>query len=411
MVQRHFHERKPVSASRMALQSDYTKDIDWRPMTVRERVLKFPGSVKTLYKDWQLYQCIRDAATTPRNAWTMNDHRLSAPPETDPFGTSNRRRPDTTHSCIPWRQREQQRRFWHDITTVLPVVVVWLLPIVGYIPMFVSIAAPRQLLSRHFHNDYETYHYNQLAYQQRHAHFRNVQELFWDSFSVPAREAAHEWANEQNSTATDSAGPVLVDHLLPLYRAVLGDAGSSSSPSSSPTASVNLFPRNYLVHFALAVGVYQTLPPKLSDWLATWTPSWWLRRKVRQLAVTVAHVDHALVVVVSPEGTKAGELTTRNENDVVAILTDVELMDACLMRGLPVVDVTTDEMHVCLRNHVRMISNLELQIVHASMPQPPKGRETMTVPPTRNNQPRSIDAEAFGLFTLHLPIIRDYFKR
>ena len=121
-------------------------------MTVRERVLLFPTSVQRLWKDWLLYQNIRDAAATPRNAWTVHPQRLSL---------QGALASGIVHSHIPWRQREQQRRFREGVATVLPVVVLWMIPVVGYLPMLLAVAAPRQVLSRHFHNEYEQRLYNQ----------------------------------------------------------------------------------------------------------------------------------------------------------------------------------------------------------------------------------------------------------
>ena len=161
-------------------------------MTVWERIRIFPTSVSRLWKDWLLYQNIRDAAATPRNAWTIPGTTTQSATTTTTKNANNNAVDDEgrtvvspaevpllvakqmVHSHIPWRQREQQRRFLDGLSTVLPVVVLWCVPIVGYVPMLLAIAAPRQLLSRHFHNDFEAVQYNRLAYRQRHAHFAAV---------------------------------------------------------------------------------------------------------------------------------------------------------------------------------------------------------------------------------------------
>jgi len=117
------------------------EDDNWRHWTVKERVVQFPQGVKLLHKHWLLYQNIRDAATTPHNAWTTK-----------------------RGARIPWRQQYQQRLFLDGISTVLPVVIFWMIPFLGYVPMLLAVAAPRQLLSRHFHNDYEMAEYNKAAY-------------------------------------------------------------------------------------------------------------------------------------------------------------------------------------------------------------------------------------------------------
>jgi hypothetical protein len=138
MIRRRLHEMPPP------LKSDNTTTTtndDWsqQPMSAQQRVIKFPSSVQMLWKDWLLYQNIRDAAKTKRNAWTIGQQQQLSSPEAVVASQA-------MHSPrIPWRQREQQRRFLDGLATVLPVVVLWMIPIIGYIPMFLSIAAPRQV--------------------------------------------------------------------------------------------------------------------------------------------------------------------------------------------------------------------------------------------------------------------------
>ena len=428
-------------------------------MTVWERIRIFPTSVSRLWKDWLLYQNIRDAAATPRNAWTI--------PGTTTTTTTKNANNNTVdagqtvvstaevpllvakqmvHSHIPWRQREQQRRFLDGLSTVLPVVVLWCVPIVGYVPMLLAIAAPRQLLSRHFHNDYEAVQYNRLAYRQRHAHFAAVvrgmcsirtkkDDVVSDDETTPATWIETWHKNCGGGAAVDAAGPVL-DNLLPFYQAVF--ARSSSTPtgtiSNGPLwlSSVDRFPRNYLVHFALAVGVYETFPS--SSWSATlaqWSPSWYLRRRVRHIALTVEDDDHALLLQRETSfGAKRGAA-------VVAQLTEMEVTDACLVRGLPIIHInigehddddghqyrplTAEQMRKCLSNHLDMLASLEEQIAAQQLQQQAQDDSEShrnsdgdnCSPPQQQRRRRrllSVNEEALGLFTLHLTILRDHLK-
>lgn len=331
-----------------------------------------------------MYRNIRDAASTRRNAWTVQPRRLS------PQGA---RAVDRVHSRIPWRQREQQRRFMDGIGTVLPVVALSMIPLVGYVPMFVAIAAPRQLLSRHFHNEYEQFEYNRLAYQQRYARFATVQELFLRQVSEEARVSVEQWRKEEDDShkISDAAGPVL-DNLLPFYESVF---------ASGSLSTVDQLPRNYLVQFALTVGVYHSFPPDMSVHLGKLSPSWWLRRTVRHIVTTVADDDNALIL---QREESFGEPTTHGEGSVAGTLSEMEVMDACLMRGLPVVNTTVEQMRECLANHLNMIAALEKQMSAAQS-------KTSEYPADKNSHSISVNEESLGLFTLHLAILRDFLKK
>jgi len=433
-------------------------------MTVWERIKIFPTSVSRLWKDWLLYQNIRDASLTPRNAWTIPGTTKTTIKTTKNANKNNAVDEGRTvvstaeaplllvakqmvHSHIPWRQREQQRRFLDGLSTVLPVVILWCVPIVGYVPMLLAIAAPRQLLSRHFHNDFEAVQYNRLAYRQRHAHFATVvQEMCsirtkndddTDDETTPASWI--EMWHKDGAAAVDAAGPVL-DNLLPFYQSVFASKSGTSNGKNSNGAlwlsSVDRFPRNYLVHFALAVGVYQTFPSSWSATLAQLSPSWWLRRRVRYIALTVEDDDHALLLQRETSfGAKRGAA-------VVAQLTEMEVTDACLVRGLPIIHtitgehdneddhqhlpLTAEQMRECLSNHLDMIASLEEQIAAQQLQQQHAQDDSERQrnknsdgsngsPPQQQGRRRrrrllSVNEEALGLFTLHITILRDHLK-
>jgi hypothetical protein len=79
------------------------RDVVDRPMTAVDRIKIFPTAVMDLWREYQLYQTINEAAaTTQRNVW---------------------------RGRIPRRQREQQRHFVESIAVVGPLILVWLPPI------------------------------------------------------------------------------------------------------------------------------------------------------------------------------------------------------------------------------------------------------------------------------------------
>jgi LETM1-like protein len=315
-----------------------------RPMTIRERVLTFPTSVYMLWKDWQLHVNIRDAAATKRNAWTVQNQASSAVTHSE----------TNALSIIPWRQREQQRRFLDSLSTVLPTVVLWLLPIIGYVPMFLAILAPRQLLSRHFFNQYEIRQFNRLEYQQRYEHYSKVQQLAALAFGTRGMDELFD--NNEAWLGSDSAGPLPVDlnHVVEWITGSksINKNATNSEHAASITSLMNRMPRRYLVEFALAVGVYPTLASPWNTRMANCSPTWWLQRQVRHLAKAVAENDRALLkLVCEDEG--------RGIQDApLASLTDVEIMDACLLRGLPLANVTITDMRQCLVNHLRIVQPL-----------------------------------------------------
>jgi hypothetical protein len=353
-----------------------------RPMTIRERVLTFPSSVYMLWKDWQLYVNIRDAAATKRNAWTVVQPNNASKVVTCSLDTNN------PLSVVPWRQREQQRRFLDSLSTVLPTVVLWLLPIVGYVPMLLAILAPRQLLSRHFFNQYEILQFNRLEYQQRYEHYAPVQQLA--AFAFDKRGLDELFGNDQHWSGSDSAGPLPAD----LDHVVEWMTGSKSTNATNASASLlDRMPRRYLVEFALAVGVYPTLSSPWNSRLAHCSPTWWLQRQLRHLAQAVAEDDRALQRLVREEEGRG--------MDALASLTDVEIMDACLLRGLPLTNVTFTDMRQCLANHLRIMQYL-LDVDAKAI--------QYTHDPKRVQKSASLDSETIGMVAQHLAIIRDYGK-
>lgn len=334
-----------------------------RPWTTLERLQRFPIGVQELWMDFQHSQLITEASHTRLNAWTINHPlRKLKNRQHSSFQQANyaKDQDGLPPGRIPRRQHEHQRKLRHDLSLVLPIVALWIPPVVGYIPVLLAISAPRQALSRQFHNSFEVVQFANIEYQQRREQFPIVADAFWNLVSTmhnqpPAIGRTQEW---------DATGPVL--DAAQLYHAVFAD---NNLPQLS---AVKRIPRAYLTRFALAIGVYQTLPQPLNGIMAELTPSPWLRARVRQVAQDLCRDDAML-------------LSEGHHDDKCQRLTDVEVMDACLMRNLPM-DCSISEMRKCLTNHLHMIESAK-----ASM---------------QSGDP----TEEFGILTLHLSILRDYFK-
>lgn len=282
---------------------------NWRPSTLRERIVNFPRGVRKLMKDYDLYKNIHDASRTRLNSWTL-DRPLNkkAMSKTDFEIGSIVNRPGR----IPRRQYEQQRRATVDIGTSAPVILLWAVPVIGYVPMILGVAAPRQVLSRQFYNEYEVYDYAKLEYQQRKKEFAGLVEMFWNTTALGHRasELNIPWENKK-----DAAGPTI--DALPLYSIFANYANASSDHQLVKGAlqSVDSIPRKYLVKLALAIGVNQNLPGWLSPYVTKCSPTWWLQYRVRETAQVVSEDDRLL-------------LLERHDEDGCSSLSDIEVMDA-----------------------------------------------------------------------------------
>jgi hypothetical protein len=135
------------------------------------------------------------------------------------------------------------------------------------------------------------------------------------------------------------------------------------------------------VKFSLAIGINQFLPDWASSWVARVSPSWWLRREINRIAYIVCHDDELL-------------LQENHALDGCHSLTDMEVMEACLLRGLPITSNTSgqnhppveDDQRESLTNHLKMVEHVKKQM----------GNHDIT--------------EGFKLFTLHLAPLRYHLK-
>ena len=203
-----------------------------------------------LYLDCLRYKSIHDASRTPLNAWTIkHPHRKRKDGESEFFMHKNERRPGR----IPRRQYEQQRRLRNDIRTMAPLAAVSTMPFVGSIPMVLAVAVPRQILSHHFHNDYEYAMYARTEYRQRRSVYMEIGESFWSTMFINIKKSPIPQSQE------DTAGPIF-DGMI-IYSAFTDDTSVVSSipnlrMQQGSLSSINALPREYLVSaFSLSVRI------------------------------------------------------------------------------------------------------------------------------------------------------------
>jgi hypothetical protein len=86
-----------------------------------------------------------------------------------------------------------------DVRTIFFMGRSWLI-----VPMILVVAAPRQVLSRHFHNEYEIYHYAEIEYQQRKKEFSGLAEMFWNTTPI-----GHQASELKIPSDKEDAGPII----------------------------------------------------------------------------------------------------------------------------------------------------------------------------------------------------------
>ena len=144
---------------------------------------------------------------------------------------------------------------------------------------------------------------------------------------------------------------------------------------------------------SLATGIYQSLPKWLSPWITEWTPSWCLAYQIDRVGRMVVQDDILLL---------------EEEHDVTgcSTLTDTEVLDACLIRGLPVMSHSAEERRKCLTNHLKLIRSVKQRLLVRQQQQ-----QQQQLGKGGNNNGRNLSkTEGFRLFTLHLNPLRYHLK-
>lgn len=356
--------RETRGASRFMSSTDGPRDT--QEPTTRELVRNFPKGVKQLYGNILRYKNIHDASRTRLNAWTVRRSPLYRGAYSRPFIIVNE---ELRPGRIPRREHEEQRRLKEDLRKVIPVVALWAVPFIGTGLVAIAVLAPRQSLSRQFLNPYQKQLYAAIEYRQCQSHFHTLGGYVFNSVMISAKRINISLLEE------DAAGPVL--DLMPFY-AVFADELPENEAKNfilpvGKLASLDSYPREHLISLALANGLYQHLPEFLSTLAARLCP--WLRYEIRRIGTDITTDDKLL-------------LEEAYDSNGCYSMTDEEVINACLMRGLPVT-VSHDEMRVCLTNHLTMIRALKERV------------------PSEEHKP----SQGLKLLTMHLASIRYYLRK
>ena len=139
------------------------------------------------------------------------------------------------------------------------------------------------------------------------------------------------------------------------------------------------------VKLSLATGIYQSLPKWLSPWITEWTPAWCLAYQIDSIGRSIVQDDSLL-------------LEERHDITRCQTLTDIEVLDACLIRGLPIMNHSTNERRQCLTNHLKLIASVKQRLLIRQQQQQQHDRNIF-------------QTDGFRLFTLHLNPLRYHLKK
>ena len=233
------------------------------------------------------------------------------------------------NGIIPRQQIEQQRMLRHDIRIALPLVILSIPPIIGYIPVLMAIISPRQWMSRHFFNNHERLLNASIEVEQRRQHSTDLSQSLFQLLNMKHTNIPHHFSNK------DLVGPIL--DLVPLYQ-----QWDKTLHASDRILSV----RHHLVLLATMSGYLQRFPPILADPIRSILPSAWLRADILQHSDELCRDDDLLI----QEG-----------YDIMAcnIMTNDEVVEACWLRGLPIGIISTTG----IGNYTAMREQLTMHLI------------------------------------------------
>ena len=298
-------------------------------------ITHFKNGLNRLIDDYYLARCIHDATRT-RVSLMQRNGRL--PPE-----QNKKTYPDR-------RAREHLRQFGRDMSITLPTVAAFiLLPVVGNAALFLGMAFPRYLLSRQFHTTEQRREFAMEEYGSRRVWFVSLMHDADDtttdynasslssssSSSLRPKDIQNRTKGknlqQQLTMMMDVAGPIYDESsMLSLYECIL------DSHSSIDTLS-----RGHLVNLALANNLSSSLllPSYIApSFVQSCVPSMYLIRKLTTLAEDIIMDDMAMI----DEGYHHcynHDVDDRGDNNhhyYCVGMTDIEVFEACYIRGLPV---------------------------------------------------------------------------
>jgi hypothetical protein len=337
-------------------------------------LLNFPRGFQGIIQDVKLFLLIQDAARSPRNAWTKNIRPIAM----DRFSMFH------IYSHIPRQQQEFQRRLKRDLRKVLvPVLGYTLLPIVGNLFILLPALAPRRFSSRHFLDDPSMYMIASQEYQQRKKWYAKISRDFWMSTMIPAHIL--DQLRDTMEMSRNQEGQACIMDLSSLFHIVLpssNSVSSSTTPLSSSTMtlfhpSLMKLSSSQLYDLSRAYGITS------SSFFTHMVPKSHLRKRLLSIADDIIQDDAIL-------------LRENHHTHQCALLNDEEVLDACLLRGLPI-DHDSSQMRVQLTKYLYSI-------------EPWSPRLQRTTHTGTDHKQQEAHRDAVCLFVLLLPALRYNFE-
>ncbi|KAL3781779.1 hypothetical protein HJC23_009209 [Cyclotella cryptica] len=316
---------------------------------------------------------------------------------------------------LPRKTIRRSNRHLHqtqrDLRTTLPTVLGFIvLPGVGYGFLFMGIMFPRFLLSRQFHTREQRKEFAMEEYKERRRWFERLAGDFWGSFMRACPQLVFcEHAKKRDEVlsliSVDAAGPVLDEpsmiHIYDLcYKLIYRDEASPHSRVN--TSAFSTLPISHLHSISLACNLSSIFPlPAVasSALLQFCVPRPFLESRLTHLVEDIIADDATLLEEGHCEAGCDG-------------MTDEEVLDACLSRGLPVARFARDTsgeamgeiqcMRTLLTNHLKMMSGVMKYRGECSV------REQQLFPAKDGVCSKSslVRDVALHVLVLHLPAIR-----
>lgn len=283
-----------------------------------DQIKMFPVGVKRLISDIQTYFFINDAAATKTNCW---------------------------NSTVPRRQQAFQRKLIKELQSVaVPVVGYVAIPIAGNAFVLLAIVFPKVFLSWHFLTLSQVRSFASDEHWFRIKYHHELADCIWSTLGACTGQGhgfgesivdAKSMRKHIEVIEEDAAGPVIED-ITPLWK-LFGPGGGLETMETLPQQHV----------LTLARSSDLLRPPfDVSSFLLNFIPKSWTARQVDRIAKAIVKDDRLLML----EGHHANGCES---------LTAEEVIDACLLRGLPSkMALDLKEMRRCLTNHLSMTSQI-----------------------------------------------------
>ena len=333
-------------------------------LTLRQLLFVFPKGVKKLFKEIKAYYY--DDESHKIFVPKTGDDRVIKTDATSSFD-QNSQQLQKLLALSSQRQRTQQaRKLVGDLKKVLVPVVGWAaLPILGNLFLTLPLISPKDFLSRHFFTAEQYHsiiisdssdrmlHYSKVAQDcfltTMSQETKTVLSLCNEHYKLLGKSSPSISINDPNIHLKVEKQPLMKDlsTLLSFFALFYKFEKSNGQPFIFSKEIKTLFPsllslsESQLYSLAYANGILRDRTLSFSP------PLFIVRSSLQSLALEIATDDLLLLREEEQMG-----------SNVIENLSNEEILDACLFRGLPT-NVTTDHMKISLSDYLKTIKELQ----------------------------------------------------